>query len=238
MAPEHYVDAAEHESDSSSTAPASHLSKRQRLRNIGSSAKTTTKNLLNIPITSSRRSTRTLDERGDGTISQELTENAAFNTAKVFRRDEAAEGSSVTKAIHKVQEGARTIAHPRDTVKRKAASRVTVRDNPYLTPEADAELLEAHGDLEEAAASASGTNDDEQSQNSKRKRVEDLEHDRDTTRAAWVTGKHVKRVRVMPYNHVPYPRRVDYWTAASKNAKSKFEWGRYLGHVRSPMMIR
>ncbi|KAI9717850.1 MAG: hypothetical protein M1828_007089 [Chrysothrix sp. TS-e1954] len=221
----------DYESDSSSLAPTPRLSKRQRLRNLKSSAKHTTKHLLNVPSTSRHPSKESLDEGGDGTAPTNITENAAFNTRRVFHKDEEENGNIVTKATQKLHGAARAVAHPRDAAKKAAAGRLTVRENSYLKPEADAELLSAQEDLEDAVASADGTIEDETHKNLSRKRVADLEEDRDTMRAAWVTGRHVKRVKAMRRNTVPYPQRHQYWTAASNDNKPRFRWESYLGHM-------
>lgn len=220
-----------HESDSSSIASTRALSKRERLKNFGLSAKATTKSIISKSNSSPTHKPKFLDEAEDGIYLDSLTENAAFNTSKVFNNGDHDDRSPLRQSMHKVHEAARAAAHPRETLKRKAAGRVTLHENPFVTAEADAELLAAHDELQEAKISASGTSDDDHRETEKQDRYNALEKDRDSMRAAWVTGKHVKRARVMRVDQIPYPRRNDYWSHSALQ-RSRFEWERYVAHVR------
>lgn len=68
-----------------------------------------------------------------------------------------------------------------------------------------------------------------------RRKLEKLEAHRESLAIAWITGRHIKRVRVAPTHVVGYPRWDDEEFLEKDGAGNvvRFKWERYIGKVRT-----
>jgi hypothetical protein len=150
-----------------------------------------------------------------------------------------------------------TVLHPRRAVihhyRSKTAKSLSKANRPYISPESDREFLAAHDALkaettdrnisrenrppgdrpssdEEMAASSAGPVSAAEIQ---RRKVEKLGMHRESVAVAWLTGRHIKRVRLVPSNVVDYPRFDDerFLQRNDADVVVRFMWEKYIGQV-------
>ncbi|CZR69087.1 uncharacterized protein PAC_18988 [Phialocephala subalpina] len=98
------------------------------------------------------------------------------------------------------------IVNPKAAIKARATRKTAgtlAKSRPYLSRKADLDFLEAHDDLQRAE-DGKNASDDEETAARKREGVdkceeqmEQMERSRQNMRVAWVTARHVQRVRVV-----------------------------------------
>ncbi len=200
-------------------------SKRHRIKSLGHHMKSVPKRLL-MRLDVSERFDEQMED--DGTEIEGVTDNPAFNIGKVFKKQRHGTKLKTTDVLHKA---ARLIVHPKQTAKSETALHMAPGEDPYLEEHADAELLEAHDDLEKAKLNMDGTSGDESDCHDEIKRIEELEKERSRKRAAWMTSKHVKVVRVVPPFLIGYPTKEKFRELDAQGTFVRFQWDRWLGHV-------
>jgi len=90
------------------------------------------------------------------------------------------------------------------------------KSNPYLSLKADLEFLQAHDDLTRAEGSQSGSGDQAQATRKTdnidecEETIAETERRRKNVRVAWVTWRHVQRVRVVDAVPPPFPTKVSF----------------------------
>ncbi|KAI9807174.1 MAG: hypothetical protein M1825_005892 [Sarcosagium campestre] len=141
----------------------------------------------------------------------EVASNAAHNTGQMISNPKSAIKGSATRT---------TAAH---------LSKV---QQPYLSKGSDFTFLKAQDDLHKAEhTSATSSNGEDMSLDSKRDALERLESHRESLRTAWITGRHVRRVRVVPKQHLDFPARKQFEVLDSKSTIGKYHWLDWLGHL-------
>jgi len=225
-------------SDYGSTGRAGFISRRKRLHSLTSRTKTKAKALLQLE----KRHGRDEEHRGqDEGVSEQIDENPAFNPSKAVKKDRASTGGvggHTSGVLHTVVE---TLTHPIDTVKSKAirttAGLLSEAERPKPSQESDAKFLQAHIDLNQVQASSSSRLDlnspgQDPLENELRQKVEDIETQRQSLRVAWVTSRHVDRVRVVPKGHVvDFPNGEAFVERDINGEVVRYEWLKWLGYV-------
>lgn len=168
---------------------------------------------------------------GDGKVVKGVTDNPSFDTAMIEPKEHTAVGNAILNTVSLAKNAAQIVIHPQQHSKTKGAAKFTASENPYLEENADVKLLAAHDELERAKPV-----DDDDSVGwdlfkEKKEEVEEIQHEREAARNAWITGKHVKRVRVVPTKFVDYPRTSQFREYGEDGRYVRWQWERYIGHV-------
>lgn len=180
------------------------------------------------------------DDDIDGGGWTPLNDEPAFNSSQLKHR-QAAGGPGVRRTSRTLRGLRQSIIHPKATIKSKAArstaSRLSRVERPFLSQEADLELLHAHEKLEQAEEGmpSRGNLDTEPSSVvcSKKDRVQELEAHRESLRIAWTTGRHVQRVRVVPKGMFSQPKSSTFRIKDGEGKDIGFNWMEWLGQVRN-----
>ena len=162
-----------------------------------------------------------------------INDDPAFEPSQLVSHKRKGADGVAERALENIVAGAKAIVSPRRAAQRKAASKVTVEDKPYISREADLEFLEAHDNLEEARlrrhsrnSSDSGDADDDVEQ--KQKAVETLEELRRSRKVAWTTSRHIRRVLAVPTRDIPPPCKQDFYVRDDATGKQTLDWKSWL----------
>lgn len=196
------------EADAESPSSMNHTrSKRSRFKSMAAQI-TSSPARLRARFDPTHRYDQTMD--ADSTSVEGLTDNKAFNIGLVFKAEHPTDDLG-EKSKSFLQKGLHAIAHPQQAAKQQAANQVP-DDPPFLSKEANADFLEANDELDRAvgvrkAALADGLYNDEMDQDVEEyeERVEYLRNEREAMKTAWITSRHVRRVRVVPHDYIPWP---------------------------------
>lgn len=223
------------DSDGSSIDKQPGLSKRMRLSNFTSRTKAKTKKLLKVDGTA-------VDVQSEGEEDRfldSLEHDPAFNPSQLVKsKSSDPHGTSKTTlgTIHSI---AASIKHPVEAIKSKAtrttAGQLSKTERPYLSKKADLEYLEAHDNLqcaESTASSRRATSDDELDSviGDHTNRILEMKKHRESLRVAWTTGRHVRRVRVVPKEHIQLPRNENLMKDNVDGGSARFDWLSWLGY--------
>lgn len=175
-------------------------------------------------------------------VYEELYENPAFNPAKFLNKARIGQSGAPAKAIavlEGLQGAAEAVMHPKSAITSRATRKTAgslAKSRPYLSRKADLDFLQAHEDLNEAKECAvDGDNSDEDLKNDaindRAGHIESMERTRQSLRAAWVTTRHVQRVRAV--NAVPPPpvQREEFFIEKDDCGYPEFQWGRWIAYV-------
>ena len=126
--------------------------------------------------------------------------------------------------------------HPKEAIKGRAtrsAGQLTKAEHPYLSREADDELLAANLQLREAQDSVNELDDERGATIASRQLLVDkLQARREGMKVAWTTARHVQRVRVVPKRHLKLPEQSSFVLERDESGKqTKFDRLRWLGKV-------
>jgi len=171
-----------------------------------------------------------------------ITDNAAFNTGMLDEPEEPPAhgpvGTAIRNPVDTMKEAGRIIAHPRNHAKRAAAAQVTASENPFLSEGMDEQLVEAHQALEDLEAGkqrevhAIDTSDDDLDIVNAKHNIEFLNTERETRKSAWITSKHVRRVRAVRLPMVEeMPDMDDFYIRDRYGLKGRWVWEMYFGRV-------
>jgi len=177
-----------------------------------------------------------------------ITDNAAFNTGLLDEPEEPPAhgpvGTAIRNPVDTMKEAGRIIAHPRNHAKRAAAGQVTASENPFLSEGMDEQLVEAHQALEDLEAGkqrevhAIDTSDDDLDIVNAIHNIEFLNTERETRKSAWITSKHVRRVRAVRLPMVAeMPDMDDYYVRDRYGLKGRWVWEMYFGRVSQARMF-
>jgi len=208
---------------------------RLKLQNLKNAAKEKTKRALKI---------ESLEEDGTKTpyeaAVEELDNSPAFNSDKFLNRARIGPAGLPDKVIAAVQGTADIIISPKTAIKtratRKAAGKLA-KSRPYLSRKADLDFLEAHDDLHRLEGERSGGNDEEtgaridEDVNQVEDRINDMELTRQSMRVAWVTARHVQRVRVVDAIPPPPFPDIKFFEKSDACGYPEFQWGRWIAYV-------
>lgn len=153
-------------------------------------------------------------------------------------KDKRDQPSASDKASGKLRSIANAIKHPKDSIKKKAtkttAAKLSSTQGPYISQEADLALLDAHKEACSAQASSQNVSTDGQTDISHEgywKKFNEMKAHRESLHVAWITNRHVARVRVVPKRHVKYPYPKDFAERDQKGHLVSFDILKWLGHV-------
>jgi len=175
---------------------------------------------------------------------EELNESPAFNPTKFLNRQRIEQAGLSAKAISAVQGTIHAITNPKQAIKSKATKKTAgtlAKSRPYLSRKADLDFLDAHDDLQKAECSRSETEDeDEAAQRNenigrREEHIEELDRARLNMRVAWVTSRHVQRVRVV--DAVPPPTLPDdaFFEEQDNCEFTDFNWGKWVAYVSTSL---
>jgi hypothetical protein len=171
---------------------------------------------------------------------EELNESPAFNPAKFLNRERIGQAGFSAKAISAVQGTAQAITNPKDAIKSRATKKTAgtlAKSRPYLSRKADLDFLDAKHDLDRVEGSRNETEDEDEAAQKKEnidrfeEHVEELDRARLNMRVAWVTSRHVQRVRVV--HAVPPPPFPDdaFFEREDDYGFTEFNWGKWVAYV-------
>lgn len=225
-------------SDDSSIDNMQGPSKRKRLSGLTQKAKATTKKILKI-----RGAEGDHSEVDEDEVPEQLEHNPAFAMSKLRKPKKFRPGKKVERAKDNVLALGNTIIHPIDGIKRGAtrttAGQLSKADRPYLSREADLDFLGAHDKLKQAESTRSsqrGTADNEQDEldgvvYDHRDRIKEMKAHRESLKAAWTTSRHVRRVRVVPKQHIKFPEDEYFVERDDRGNTIRYDWLKWLGLV-------
>lgn len=221
---------------SSSTAHNYSGSKREKLRNFRDKAKSKTKSLLNVeePATVDKKTTL-----HDQQVIGELDESPAFNPIKFLDGRPVGAVDTASTTIEFLQASLKIFINPKKSLKsiatKSAASKIA-NSRPRIPRDADLDFLEAHENLKQAKisqeASDNGSSAIGRSNNvdSCHDKVQQLDMWRQSMRVAWITSRHVQRVRVVDRQPRIFPDQ-SYFEEKDEHDNKTFKWGRWIAQV-------
>lgn len=229
--------------------------KGQKLRRFSSKTKQKTKRIFHI--SDRRASVEYTSFEGVGIIEND----PAFNPTMLQQqqaqqpKEQQPHHTVVEKAAKKTLDNLHSVAiaviHPKDTIKSKVtkitAGTLSHADRPFLSHNADLDFLNAHDEMNQAYSATSAQEnvlsdkEDEKNQYCQTKVVE-MEARRESLRIAWITSKHISRVRVVPKRHIQYPDLSEFYVKNgndNSNDRSllKIDWLKWLGYVSNSTSI-
>ncbi|KAL8649604.1 MAG: hypothetical protein Q9226_005501, partial [Calogaya cf. arnoldii] len=216
-------------SDSSELSQASPITRKNKLDKLAGMTKQATKRLF-IPGRQEQQKRQDLSRLSDPAL-RVLKEDPAFNPTKLDSKHQS-QKSLALKVQTNFQTVAAAILHPKEGAKgkatRSAAGRLSRIERPYISKDMDLEFLEAHDNLSRAKSMASSEQDPQSNNDDFNVRVEELEAQRESLRAAHTLRQHVQRVRVVPRRHVDIPKKEDF---VGVNDEGKYvELLKWIGH--------
>lgn len=225
-------------SDNERVSETPSLSKRKRLSILKSKTKAKTKRLLKVDSAAVDDET---EPEEDGAF-ENMEHDPAFNTSALVKKRRFRAGKMTDKTLNNIKSMGKAVVHPVDSIKSKAtrttAGHLSKADRPFISQKADMEYLEAHDNLKQAESTSSsrqGTSDEDQDYvvGGHREKIRDMEAHRESLRVAWITSRHVRRVRVVPKRHLNVPDN-EYFVERDKDGEFlRYDWLSWLGHVRS-----
>lgn len=205
---------------------------------LRSKAKKKAKRLIKIAEGSSLSEDNEEDQFLDAVV-EEINQSAAFDADKVLNASGLGNVSRKQRTKNILQGTAGAITHPIASIKSKATRKTAeklAKSRPYLSNQADLDFLEAHDNLNQAK-DAQNTSDDEDAMednlnniNHYEKKFHTIERSREEMRVAWVTGRHVHRVRVVDKIPPPFPS-DEYFERPNDQGSTEFKWGKWIGYV-------
>lgn len=212
--------------------------KMQILRGFSIKAKEKARKVLHVDGASSTKKGHMSEESDAPSII--IERDPAFNPGMLNQQKSANTDMSITKAREALRSIAAAVVHPKDSLKSKAtkatASKLSNTQRPYLSQEADLDFLNAHDELDRAHStrlSRQGTSDGELDSltNDRKDKVAEMEAHRESLRVAWITSRHVSRVRVVPTRQIEFPTTNYFKRGDIQGHPERFELLNWLGHV-------
>lgn len=172
-------------------------------------------------------------------IVEEINQSAAFDADKVLNTSRLGNGLRMGKTKDILQGTANAIAHPITSIKSKATRKTAgklAKSRPYLSNQANFDFLEAHDDLQHARNAQCASDDEDEIEDNLNnidyfeKRVDRLQRDREEMRVAWVTSRHVHRIRAVDKTPPPFPP-IQHFEKKDDHGFTEFKWGEWIGYV-------
>lgn len=170
---------------------------------------------------------------------EEINESPAFNSTKFLEDTRIGTTSKADRAVSLLRATLETAISPKKAIASKATKTTAgklAQSRPHNSRQCDLDFLKAHDELERAESSRNDSDEEEASarQDSdvvkRQEQVRGLEIKRESMRAAWVTGRHVRRVRVVTLEPKPVPD-ATYFEEKDDCGADEFQWHRWLGRV-------
>lgn len=169
----------------------------------------------------------------------ELNESPAFNPDKFLNKKCIGQSGLADRAISVLQGTAHAVASPKTAIKQRATRKTAsslAKSRPYLSRKADLDFLEAHDDLMRVKDSEG---DEDKSEKSEKEghiidcnvQLENMERTREEMRVAWMTTRHVRRVRAA--HLIPPPPFPDesFFEKEDDCGFKEFQWGKWIAYV-------
>lgn len=223
-------------------------SKVRKIRAVGSKAKRRAKRLLGAASDSSSSAADT-DTDDDYKFALNTVKNdPAFNPSNAEDKSDPNQpkpDGPLQRAKATLDVAASTIAHPRraakSKVKRTAAGQLSSSaQDPSAARKADLRFLEAEERSVRSGESRSSSQDSSEDEADKQRlaeRSKELEDQRDSLRAAWITSR-VRRIRVVPKEHFKFPSKEDFRVRDDAGNVTSNQWHKWAGNVWSPWLQR
>ncbi len=228
--------------DDTSTTPNGEVtSKRRKVAEIKVKAKHKTKKVLHIDSSEERREKSPYEAEVD-----ELNESPAFNPTKFLNRQRVGQAGLPAKAVSAIQSTIEVVSKPKKAIKSAATKKTAgtlAKSRPYLSRKADLDFLEAHDDLERAEGSRDnpdgGGEVAEKNENIDEceEHIEELERARLEMRVAWMTARHVQRVRVVNIFPPPIFPEETFFERQDDLGFSEFDWGKWIAYVTPQLLV-
>ncbi len=173
----------------------------------------------------------------------ELEDNPAFNPDKFLNDKKMSAVKAGGKFLGGLETAVETMIHPKQAIQSRAtrtAAKKLAKGRPYISRRADLEFLDAYDEQKRAESSRSASDDEEEAErkagdiNNKTELVEQLQERRQAMRVAWVTDRHVHRVKVVDRNPGRFPKR-DFFEEQDEDGVTKFRYDKWLAYVRVPI---
>ncbi|KAL9128615.1 MAG: hypothetical protein Q9217_002749 [Psora testacea] len=186
-------------------------SKRNRLSSLKRTTKAKTKSLF---IGKDVYTIGNSKEEEKAQVMKDIENDPAFNTSHLVSKERVSVGGAAGKTRGALRSVGKSVMHPKDAIKSKAkkttAGQLSKTERPYLSQEADLDFLQAHDDLRRAESASSSRPDisDEEIDpliSEHKNKLREMEAYRESLQAAWITSRHVRRVRVVPKRHITFP---------------------------------
>jgi hypothetical protein len=178
---------------------------------------------------------------------EELNESPAFNPARFLKRARIGQAGLPARAVSVVQGAIEVIVNPKAAIKSRATRKTAgklAKSRPYLSRKADLDFLEAHDDLQRAEGSRSRIDDEEEAAQKDgnigqcEEHIAELERWRQNMRVAWVTARHVQRVRVVDaVPPLPFPDET-FFEQQDDCGFTEFNWGKWIAYVSAQKVVR
>lgn len=210
--------------------------KRQKSPLLSSKTKERAKKILHLK--NRRSSLEGANSEGIGIIKND----PAFNTGLLEKQEQqhTTTHEPAKKTLKNLQSAATAVIHPIESIKKKAtkitAGKLSNSERPYLSRNADLDFLNAHKELDQAYSLLSSQHknpehEEDETTHDCRSKVVGMEAQRESLRVAWITSKHISRVRVVPKRHIKYPNTAEFYLKDSNGSLQRFEWLKWLGYV-------
>lgn len=166
---------------------------------------------------------------------KELNNDPAFNSSKFLSRSHVGSSGYAEKAVAALHAAADTIVHPIAAIKLQA-TRTTAgelaKSHPHLSRQADLDFLNAHDDLERAQDQYPGEKTPGQSADIEelQQHIDDIETKRKSMRVAWITSRHVQRVRAVDPEPPLFPD-DSYFEELDDCGYPSFNWAKWIAYV-------
>ena len=228
-------------SDNGDNTGAEGRTKRGKLRAFSSKTKARTKKLLRIE---DRESTDEGSDSKEHGVLSNLEHDPAFSHNKLYKQKRWSNGKTAYRPLGALESIAATVVHPKKAIKSKAtrttAGQLSKAERPFLSKKADLEFLEAHDNLYRAESSKSSSHLTSDSETEDvtvgyREKIKKMQENRESLRAAWITSRHIRRVRVVPKRHIEYRNRKLFIRKDSEG--ERFDWLSWLGYVKPQVHI-
>ena len=169
-----------------------------------------------------------------------VTQGPAFNPSQLVKKKRFNGAVQAKKTLGAIQSLGSNLAHPKEAIKNKAtkttAKEFSKAERPYLSKNADLELLEAHENLKHiknASSARLGQRDVEEDDTvvDHKEKIQRMEAQRESMRAAWFTSRQVRRVRVIAKRYMQYPELSSFAEFDSDGKVVRYDWLEWLGHI-------
>ena len=211
--------------------------KREKLRGLRRKTKAKTKKLLHIHGEASTDGELDGDAHG---VLDNIEADPAFNPGKLVKEKPFTVRGAAEKTTGKLHSIASTVAHPTKNLKNKAlrttADQLAKAERPFLSQNANRELLEAHEELRRAQNPSTGGHGISEEKRivleaDSRQKIEEIEKHRESLAVAYTTTRHVHRVRVVPKEHMKFPEKEAFVERDGNGTVVRYLWLRWLGNV-------
>ncbi|KAF2666196.1 hypothetical protein BT63DRAFT_442479 [Microthyrium microscopicum] len=193
---------------------------RQKVKNLGHSAKRTTKKILHID--------NTVEQIGHDQhpVSKEIDANAGFNPSQTLDV-EAGTLKKLSDKIpkpHSVHELGHIMRHPIDAAQKQAAQTLDASENPHLSREDNDNLIDTHQQLKELEQVDLVDSTTEQRISELHKDLNNMEEEREQKRVAWLSSRYVSGARALRADQYRFPLlSTCRWTELVKQGETKKE---------------